>query len=141
MKPILSIVLGACAMLGVGASRARAQEGSPVATDVAIIFRGAYTEAQARRGEGVFRKACNECHESTEYAGPAFQMVWTGQTAFDLFELIRTTMPNDNPGRLKRQEYVEVVAYILSLNAYPPGKAALPSSDDGLRAIRLEAKR
>jgi S-disulfanyl-L-cysteine oxidoreductase SoxD len=141
MKPILSIVFGSLAMLGVGVSRASAQEGSLPATESGIIFRGAYTEAQARRGEGVFRKVCNECHESTEYSGPSFEKVWTGQTAFDLFELIRSTMPNDNPGRLKRQEYVEVVAYILSLNAYPPGKSALPSSDDGLRAVRLEAKR
>jgi hypothetical protein len=141
MKPILSIVIGSLAMLGVGVSRASAQEGSPPPTESAIIFRGAYTDAQARRGEGVFRKVCNECHERREYTGPSFEKVWTGQTAYDLFELIRSTMPNDSPGRLKRQEYVDVVAYFLSLNAYPAGKAALPSSDDGLRAVRIEAKR
>jgi hypothetical protein len=141
MKPILSIALGAFVTLGVGGSRASAQDGVLPSTDSAIIFRGAYSESQARRGGGVFRKVCNECHESAEHAGPAFQKVWTGQTAFDLFELIRSTMPNDNPGRLKRQEYVDIVAYILSLNSYPAGKSVLPNTDDGLRAVRIEAKR
>jgi S-disulfanyl-L-cysteine oxidoreductase SoxD len=140
MKTTFQIAI--CSLLLSGtASRAGAQEGSAPTGDSAIIFRGAYTEAQARRGEGVFRKVCGECHETTEYVGPAFQKVWTGQTAFDLFELIRTTMPNDNPGRLKRQEYVDIVAYFFSLNAYPAGKSALPNTDDGLRQVKIEARK
>ena len=48
-------------------------------------------------------------------------------------------MPEDNPGSLERQEYVDLVAYIFSLNAYPAGAGDLPADDDGLKKVRIDA--
>ena len=47
-------------------------------------------------------------------------------------------MPEDNPGALARQEYIDVIAYIFSLNAYPAGPNDLPGDDDGLKKIRID---
>src|SRR6185503_10730784 len=44
----------------------------------------------------------------------------------------------DNPGSLERQQYIDVVAYIFSLNAYPAGENDLPADDDGLKKIKID---
>jgi hypothetical protein len=72
--------------------------------------------------------------------GDAFVRAWDGRTAFDIFELIRTTMPIDNPGRLSREQYADVVAYLFKLNRLPAGERPLPSDDDGLKQVRIDAK-
>jgi mono/diheme cytochrome c family protein len=100
---------------------------------------GAYTAAQARRGSETYRRHCTECHVAAAVSGPAFRRAWTGRTLFDYFEVLRTTMPLDNPGRLKRREYADVVAYLLQLSGMPAGERALPSDGEGLKAIRIEA--
>jgi hypothetical protein len=55
------------------------------------------------------------------------------------FELLRTTMPNDDPGRLTADEYAAVIAYLLQLNGYPPGDRSLPAGGAALERIRFEA--
>jgi len=60
------------------------------------------------------------------------------KSVFDIFDTIRSQMPEDNPGSLERQEYVDVVAYIFSLNSYPAGANELPTDDDGLKKIRID---
>jgi hypothetical protein len=47
-------------------------------------------------------------------------------------------MPEDNPGSLERQQYIDVLAYIFSLNAYPAGANDLPGDDDGLKKIKID---
>jgi mono/diheme cytochrome c family protein len=104
------------------------------------VLAGAYTVAQARSGEAVFRRICAECHAVTQFQEPAFLRSWAGRTARDLFELIRTQMPQDNPGQLRREEYAAVLAYIFELNALPPAATALPTDDAALRRIRIERR-
>jgi hypothetical protein len=67
--------------------------------------------------------------------GSQFQFSWDRRTVGDLYEHISETMPEDDPGSLTRQQYVDVVAYILRLNGFPagrdelvPGTAALETS-------------
>jgi mono/diheme cytochrome c family protein len=102
--------------------------------------RGAYTEAQAVRGEATYRANCTSCHATSAYTGDAFARAWDSRTAFDLFELIRTTMPIDNPGRLSREQYADIVAYLFKLNRLPAGDRLLPADDEGLKQVRIEAK-
>jgi mono/diheme cytochrome c family protein len=109
--------------------------GSPVSTS-----HGVYTEVQAARGEGTYRANCTSCHATSAHAGDAFVRAWDGRTAFDLFELIRTTMPIDNPGRLSRQDYADIVAYLFKLNRLPSGDRTLPADDEGLKQVRIEVK-
>jgi mono/diheme cytochrome c family protein len=103
-------------------------------------LRGAYTEAQAAQGEATYRANCTSCHATSAHTGDAFVRAWDTRTAFDLFELIRTTMPIDNPGRLSREQYAAIVAYLFKLNRLPPGDRPLPADDEGLKQIRIEAK-
>lgn len=96
-----------------------------------------YTEAQATRGERVYQKSCLECHERYEYTGPDFRVKWNGRVAFDLVELIRSTMPDENAGSLPTQEYVDVVAYMFKLNGVVAGRAVLPTDDAELKRLRI----
>lgn len=126
--------------LGAAACAASAQSPNTAAPPAQSTLRGAYTEAQAARGESTYRANCTSCHATSAYVGDAFVRAWESRTAFDLFELIRTTMPNDNPGRLSREEYADIVAYMFKLNRFPPGDRQLPADDEGLKQIRIEAK-
>jgi S-disulfanyl-L-cysteine oxidoreductase SoxD len=129
--------LAAALLIAPAVTAAQAQSPSPPPPPT---VRGAYTEAQAARGESTFRANCTSCHATSAYVGDAFVRAWEGRTAFDLFELIRTTMPNDNPGRLSRQEYADIVAYMFKLNRLPAGDRPLPADDEGLKQVRIEAK-
>ncbi|HEX9562360.1 MAG TPA: cytochrome c [Gemmatimonadaceae bacterium] len=100
---------------------------------------GVYTTAQASRGENTYKVNCVSCHATSDYTGETFQLSWLTRTAFDIFDVIRTQMPEDNPGILARQEYVDIVAYIFSLNSYPAGQADLPPDDEGLKKVRIDA--
>jgi mono/diheme cytochrome c family protein len=98
---------------------------------------GGYTEHQASRGAEVFRRYCAQCHVAGQFATAAFRRAWTGLTAYELFEQIRTTMPNDNPGRLPRRDYADLVAYVFKLNGVVAGAAELAPAPDSLRRVRF----
>jgi mono/diheme cytochrome c family protein len=108
--------------------------------------RGLYTEAQGKRGETVYATACASCHGARlgggatvpSLAGEDFLDSWTGKTAADLFERIRTSMPLASPGALTPQEYADVLAYILSRNNFPPGPTELVGDASSLRAIPID---
>jgi mono/diheme cytochrome c family protein len=97
---------------------------------------GVYTEAQAEHGAAVFKETCVSCHQPGEFGDGAYMDGWSGQTAHDMIEHIRTTMPQDNPGSLKRKEYVDVVAYLFRLNGLPAGDAEMDVSS--VKRIRIE---
>lgn len=119
------------------------QAGSAQAADSATtksILTGAYTAAQARSGEALFRRVCAQCHAVAQFNDPNFLRSWSGRTAREMFETIRTQMPQDNPGSLRRDEYAAVIAYIFQLNHLPPGDAPLPADTAALRRIRIELR-
>lgn len=97
-----------------------------------------YTEEQAVAGQAVYAKVCSECHESKDVNGADFRAKWSGQTVFALYELIRTTMPDGNPGSLSAAEYASTVAYILKLNKLPAGSEALGTDSVSLAAKKLD---
>ena len=117
---------------------ARAQD-STAATGKSI-WKGVYTEAQAGRGEAEQQNNCAACHGTEKYSGEAFTKGWVGRTAFDLFDQIKTTMPDDNPGGLSVQQYTDVVAYIFKINGFPAGTDSLSSDPEALRQIKIEPK-
>ncbi|HZI28202.1 MAG TPA: cytochrome c [Gemmatimonadaceae bacterium] len=117
---------------------ARAQDTAAAAAERPTTS-GVFSAKQAERGEGVYRTSCQSCHAKSEYTGDTFKVAWVSKSAFDVFDQIRTTMPEDNPGSLERQQYIDVLAYIFSLNAYPAGASELPADDDGLKKIRIDS--
>lgn len=102
------------------------------------VLDSVYSPEQAERGEAVFTDVCGACHSTSQFRGEDFSMNWTRRTLRDLYRLIRNTMPQDSPGRLSDQQYIDVVAYLLQLNRYPAGGAELASDEDLLRRIRIE---
>ena len=101
---------------------------------------GVYTEKQAGRGQVSYEKICVACHATTDYTGDVFRSKYVGGTAFDLFELIRTTMPEDAPGSLTNEQYADLVAYLFKLNDLPPGNTDLPTDKAALKQIKIVAK-
>ena len=49
--------------------------------------------------------------------------------------------PPEQPGKLSPQQTADVVAFILSVNAFPAGDTDLPTESGPLRRIRITAKR
>jgi sarcosine oxidase len=106
--------------------------GAPVSS-----LTGVYSQAQARRGAENYRKYCSACHMPATHSGDAFKTTWSGRSAADLFDYLRTTMPNDNPGRLSRRQYADIVAYLLQLNGMPAGPRLLSTETRQLEQIRI----
>jgi mono/diheme cytochrome c family protein len=105
---------------------------------------GAYTKAQANRGESLYTQHCLICHGSDllggEMAPPliggTFQSNWNELTLGDLFERIRTSMPLTGPGTLSRQQYADILSYLLSKDGYPAGQSELPTQTEVLRETK-----
>jgi hypothetical protein len=76
--------------------------------------------------------------QSPPLSGPNFIANWTGLTVGDLFERVRTTMPQEKPGKLTRQEDADVIAFLLKLNGFPAGKTELPKDTPTLKLIKIE---
>ena len=102
-------------------------EADPVATDVA-----SFTTEQVERGRSEFGAACGECHSTSDFRGTDFQFKWRRRTAWAFFRTLTDTMPEDAPGSLSDQQYVEVIAYILEMNGFAPGDAELTATEAAL---------
>ncbi|MGH7541383.1 MAG: c-type cytochrome [Gemmatimonadota bacterium] len=126
------------ALLTSAATAVRAQTPQP-ADPVPAPARGLYTGEQAARGKATFERVCSECHGRGQFQGSSFRFAWEGRTVYDLVNQIRSTMPQDDPGGLAAASYLELVAYLLQLNDYPPGATPLPPDDEELKALRIEA--
>src|SRR4029077_7774174 len=100
--------------------------GAPVAAGAdKTVWDGVYTDAQAARGQGAFDSRCRECHRGGFFQG--FVERWREDRLSGIFNFISTRMPRDNPGSASQSEYLDIVAYILSLNSLPAGTQELTS--------------
>ena len=127
--------------VAIGSARAQDSSASPPATNGKSVLKGVFTDAQAARGDNEHQSFCTSCHSTTNYVSAAFTKAWVGRTVFDLFEQLRTTMPDDSPGSLSQQQYIDIVAYILKINGFPSGTDSLSTDPEALRVIKIEAKR
>lgn len=135
------------AALGLALGATRAQEAA--SSDSRSVWDGVYTEEQAKRGEPVYHKECAPCHgdslaggeSAPPLSGGGFLANWNGLTLGDLFDRIRKTMPQNTPGKLTKQQNADVLAYALSVNKFPAGKAELSKQTEFLKEIRFEANK
>jgi quinoprotein glucose dehydrogenase len=105
------------------------------------VWDGVYTDDQAGRGGAAYNKSCSGCHDlSGEFTGTAFMNMWKGQSAFELYDKMRSEMPMDNPGSLTPQVYADIVSFMFKSNSFPSGKAELPAADDALKQIKIQPK-
>jgi len=134
-------LLGITALGAVGARRASAAEPMKSQWD------GVYSLEQAKRGDPFYADNCAACHGPDLTGGelaPAliggdFAANWDGLTLGDIFERIRITMPQNNPGALTRAQKIDVLAFILYKGTYPAGETELPSQTEVLRTISFLA--
>jgi mono/diheme cytochrome c family protein len=113
------------------------------------VWDGVYTTDQTKRGQELYTKQCASCHgddlsggeSAPPLAGVAFLANWTGLTVGDLFERTRVSMPQNDPGKLSRQQNADIIAYMLSMNRFPAGKVDLDKDTDVLKQIRLDAEK
>jgi mono/diheme cytochrome c family protein len=85
-----------------------------------------YTADQAARGQRTFSTICAVCHGRNEFTGPIFRVTWMADPIGAIFDHIATKMPQNRPGSLTPQQYIDVVAYMLQLNRRPAGDRELP---------------
>jgi mono/diheme cytochrome c family protein len=94
---------------------------------------GVYTQQQAAQGESTYNSYCSGCHgQNLEGAdGPTLtgaSFLANYPTAADLYAFISKQMPGDNPGSLKPDEYLNVLAFLLEKNGFPAGSTPLDPS-------------
>jgi quinoprotein glucose dehydrogenase len=110
------------------------------------ISSGVYSTAQAQRGLMAYATSCEHCHtasltgnasaEVPSLVADAFLFHWRGRTLQNLYDRIRTAMPADAPGSLGEGRYVDLIAYLLEANGFPPGVQDLDRSR--LSAVVIE---
>jgi mono/diheme cytochrome c family protein len=96
-----------------------------------------YSAAQATRGKDIYEGTCGTCHQPAQFIGQTFVESWNDRRVWDFYSLVRATMPLDNPGGMKEQEYIDVVAYLLQANKAPAGGDSLKADTTALRAHKI----
>jgi mono/diheme cytochrome c family protein len=107
------------------------------------VWSGVYTSAQADRGRATFEASCSMCHQADlsgrgpipALRGTSFTEERHGKSVGELSGVIRSTMPPSRPASLAPEAYTDVVAYLLSANAFPSGDAELPTLEADLHGI------
>jgi hypothetical protein len=115
------------------------------------VWDGVYTAEQAARGERDYGRACERCHNSSLEGNPQdevpaltsdhFVEQWSERTVKDLFDRIKRSMPLDQPDSLTTRAYVDIVAYILSVNQFPSGGRELDRDPEMLQQIVIEPRK
>ena len=130
---------------------AAALDASTNVGDTASVWDGVFTEAQAARGQDVYTGACGLCHgrrlngapddpdmrSTPPLARARFLREWEGRSLAVLLAFTRLTMPEDNPGSLTDEEYVDVIAYMLSVGRMPAGDGELPTDSRRLAHVLI----
>lgn len=107
--------------------------------DPRTVNDGVYTEEQADVGETLYAQHCLLCHDK-KYFRPVLKR-WEGQPIGILYTVMSTSMPESNPGFLSEKEYVDILAYILSLSRYAPGDTELDFRDGALNELTVEPRK
>jgi mono/diheme cytochrome c family protein len=108
------------------------------------VWDGVFTPAQAARGKTVYDATCSSCHRSDLGGGSAgalrgsrFWQNWGEDSLDSLYNLAKSTMPR-NAAALPDETYLDILAYILQVNGYPAGDAALTA--DTVESVRIIGK-
>jgi alcohol dehydrogenase (cytochrome c) len=129
-KQLKMALLGSACAVAAALPVARAQE-SP-----------SYSAEQAAAGQKIYEKQCVLCHgaglDDGEFGpmlrGDDFLQRWSGKSVEDLFHYVSDTMPTAQPGSLSQDEYLNVLAYLLSKNGIV---AATPISLSAQKTMML----
>ena len=142
MRLLASLIVAAAMATAAAAAAQEAQTRS--------VWDGVYTEDQAKRGEELYFDRCVRCHGPSymggpdgagALVGPTFNGNWNNVPLDQMLDRVRLTMPQDKPASLSRQQTADALAFILSINKIPAGKAELPRQAEMLNLIRYKASK
>ncbi len=108
-------------------------QGDSATTTLARVF----TSEQATKGREVYLLACVSCHSPADHTGGGFWKDLLGKTVAEFFSYLRNNMPQDNAGSISDDDYVNVTAYMLSLNAMPAGDTPLRADSTAQARIKI----
>ena len=138
-KRLIVVFVFAWATAGARAQPGPPQEPAPVkSVDAKTVWDGVYTDAQAERGKTGFDLSCRACHKDGPRKDDLFMRDWSGSGVESLFGQIKMSMPAGAPASLSDSEYLDVVSYILRVNAFPAGGREL--SAETIKGIRIEGR-
>jgi len=88
-----------------------------------------YSAAQAAAGKTTYERQCVACHgaglDDGEFGpmlrGDEFLLRWAGKSVEEFFHYVSDTMPTAQPGSLSEEEYLNVIAYLMSRNTISAG--------------------
>jgi mono/diheme cytochrome c family protein len=109
-------------------------------------YDGVYTAAQAERGKSAFLTGrCGGCHQldlsgdrGPTLKGSEFLSHWESGSLNNLYTKIKETMPPNSPNESTDEAKLDIVAYLLQSNGFPPGSTELKA--DALESIELAQK-
>ena len=127
---------------GAGSPRTAAQDAK------VSIWDGVYTDAQAKRGEDAYQRACARCHaedllgstNAPALVGQPFFARFDRTSADDVIDVIRRTMPQEAPDTLGMPAYADIASFLFKSNGSPAGKTELPTDRARLREILVTSK-
>jgi quinoprotein glucose dehydrogenase len=124
-------VLAGCALWLAAIGVAAAQTGPERRT----TLDGVFSKPQAERGRNQYIQNCLICHLDNlggdggnvpALADDQFLRAWSGgKTLDDLYTRIKTRSPEDSPASLSDSTYLDILAFILQENEFPPGSDEL----------------
>lgn len=101
---------------------------------------GTYTVEQADAGLAVYQQHCATCHGENLDDGPFapplrgadFQAKWQVRSLDVLFDETAATMPQDRPGSLTDDEYIQLIAFMMQENGIEASGDPLPGDPTAL---------
>ena len=114
-------------------------------TAIRTQWDGVFTEEQATRGAALYSEYCATCHgrdlagddRAPSLRGFQFNAAWDDVPLGQLFDRIRTSMPQDNPNSLSRTQNADILAFILQQSNFPSGRDELSADSDMLNTIQF----
>lgn len=102
-----------------------------------------FEQAQIAHGKALYSSSCAKCHgaqlqgmTAPALQGPSFAPASNSHlTVGGIFSYMATNMPADRPGKMKDQDYADIMAFLLMSNGYKPGGAKMTA--DSARASTL----
>src|ERR1041384_3382551 len=138
MKKIIAVLTGVFVAVSLSATIGAQAKKS--------VKEGVYTDAQAKRGEALYKDQCAACHgDDLAGSGPmpplaGSDFVKDFKNLGDLFDKIHMSMPASPPGSLTEAQTADIIGYILSVGKSPGGATELEPKMEPLMQITMEPK-
>jgi len=106
-----------------------------------------FDRAQVAHGKSVYAGSCAKCHgaqlqgvNAPALRGPAFAPPANAHlTIGGVFGYMATNMPADRPGKLKAEDYADLMAFLLNSNGYSAGTTKLTADSARASSTPLNA--